>query len=57
MHFVEFCDHRIIEDNGIALLFGFVEFDGNHDLVEKIQSVFLLRLITVYRTVPQKSIR
>ncbi len=57
MHFVAFCDHRIIEDNGIALLFGFVEFDGNHDLVEKIQSVFLLRLITVYRTVPQKSIR
>lgn len=57
MHFVAFCAHRIIENNGITLVFAFVDIDGNHDLVEKIQSIFLLRLITVYRTVPQKSIR
>lgn len=57
MHYKAFCSRRIFENNGIALFFGFVEFDGNHDLVEKIQSIFLLRLITVYCNVPQKSIR
>ena len=35
MHFVAFCDHRIIENNGITLVYRIVEFDGNHDLVEK----------------------
>ena len=40
MHFVAFCARRIFENNGIALLFGFVEFYGNHDLVKKTKVFF-----------------
>lgn len=40
MHYTAFCAHRIFENNGISLLFGFVDFDGNHDLVEKSKVFF-----------------
>lgn len=35
MHYTAFCARCIFENYGITLVFGFVEFDGNHDLVEK----------------------
>ena len=39
MHYTAFCARRIFENNGITLVFAFVDIDGNCVLVDKSKSI------------------
>lgn len=53
MQYTAFCSHRIFENNGITLVFAFVDIDGNCVLVEKTKWI----IFSSYTSILHRSIK